>query len=36
LCHFHHAGTAQRLLAAEAKINLALAARPNSRRRATK
>jgi crossover junction endodeoxyribonuclease RuvC len=36
LCHFHHAGTAQRLLAAEAKINLALASRPNSRRRATK
>ncbi|MGB7925762.1 MAG: crossover junction endodeoxyribonuclease RuvC [Pyrinomonadaceae bacterium] len=36
ICHFHHAGTQSRILAAEARVKLARSALPSSRRRAAR
>lgn len=36
ICHFHHAGTQQRILAAEARVNLARSISPATRRRASR
>lgn len=36
ICHFHHAGTQQRILAAEARVKLATSASPATRRRASR
>lgn len=36
VCHFHHAGTAQRILAAEARVKLKSSVSPATRRRASR